>query len=314
MEKYLSPLFQNEIWPQFAKTLNTQKAKADYYAVLKDACSYLKKDFLLISEADAQSYFNHLIILHNHGKQSLKTIRVKHARLKSVSNYILRYSYLFELQQSYQKNPFQNVSLPDEDEFLSIDRVPDIDEMNAILQKAEQDPQLYLILGLIIRCGLSAGEVCILKYEDFVQDKNGNVGIEYCFRNTKRYIKIPPDVLILIQEYIGDNEVAQSAYLFHNKRGNPLRIRDLERLYLKYLPISDKPHYTLSDIRNGAAAYMLICGTPPAEVARYIGIAPEWIRRFDKVIPELYIAATDYTNIQIRPLSRLTPQKRKKST
>lgn len=306
MDDFFSPLFENEIWPMFAKTLNTPKSKSDYYAILKDICHYLKKDFLSLGEADAQSYFNHLLMLRNSGKQSLKTIRVKLARLKSVSNFVLRHSYLFELQQSYLHNPFQKVSLPQGEEFLTAKNVPDIDDLNTILHKAESDPQLYLILSLMIRCALSAGEICILKYEDFVQDQNGNVGIEYCFRNTKRYVKLPSDVLTMIQEFIGDSEVAQSAYLFHNKRGNPLRIRDLERLYLKYVPSEESPHFTLSDIRNGSTAYMLLCGAAPAEVARYIGIAPEWMRRFDKVIPELYVAAVDYTNIQVRPLSEIS--------
>lgn len=312
MESYLSPLFDNEIWPLFAKTLNTQKSKSDYYAIAKDSSSYLKKDFLAYTEADAQSYFNHLLLLSANGKQSLKTIKVKLARMKSISNFILRHSYLFELQQSYTKNPFQRVSLPQTEEYLTSRNVPDIDDMNEILHRAESNEQLYLILSLMIRCGISAGEICTLKYEDFVQDKNGNVGIEYVYRNVKRYIKLPEDILAMIQEYIGDAEVSHSAYLFHNRRGNPLRIRDLERLYLKYLPADTEPHYTLSDIRNGAAAYMLVCGASQNEVARYIGIAPEWMRRFDKIIPELYVAAVDYTNIKIRPLSEVTKKSGKR--
>lgn len=311
METYLSPLFENEIWTLFIKTLNTQKSRSDYYAIVKDICSYVKKDFLLIGEADAQSYFNHLLMLCANGKQSIKTVKVKLARLKSVSNFILRHSYLFELQQTYVKNPFLRVSLPQTEEYLTSKNVPDIDDMNEILHKAEDDSQLYLVLSLMIRCGISAGEICTLKYEDFIQDKNGNVGIEYCYRNVKRYIKLPPDILTLIQEYIGDAEISHSAYLFHNRRGNPLRIRDLERLYLKHLPAEESPHYTLSDIRNGSAAYMLVCGASPSEVARYIGIAPEWMRRFDKIIPELYVAAVDYTNISVRPLSELRSNKKK---
>ena len=284
----------------FAKTLNTPKSKSDYYAILKDICHYLKKDFLSLGEADAQSYFNHLLMLRNSGKQSLKTIRVKLARLKSVSNFVLRHSYLFELQQSYLHNPFQKVSLPQGEEFLTAKNVPDIDDLNTILHKAESDPQLYLILSMMIRCGISAGEICMLKFEDFISDDAGQIGIEYCYRGVRRYIKLPEDVLEQIRQYIGDADVSKSAYLFHNKRQNQLRIRDLERLYLKYVPSSEEPHFTLSDIRNGSAAYMLVCGAPASEVAKYIGIAPEWMRRFDRVIPELHKAAVDYSNIKIK--------------
>lgn len=305
MENYLSPLFENEIWPMFAKTLNTEKSKSDYFAILRDISCYLKKDFLSVKDADAQAYFNHLLMLAANGKQSIKTIKVKLARANSVSNFVLRNSYLFELQQTYTGNPFQKVSLPETNEYLTARNVPDIDELNGILHKAEGNTMLYLILSIMVRCGLSAGEICTLKFEDFIQDSNGNVGIEYCYRNVKRYIKIPEDILTLIQEYIGDMTVSHSAYLFHNKRGNPLRIRDLERLYLKYLPTDETPHYTLSDIRNGSAAYMLVCGASTTEVARYIGIAPEWMRRFDKIVPELYVAAVDYTNIRVKPLSEV---------
>lgn len=312
MENYLSPLFENEIWPMFAKALNTAKSRSDYFAILRDISGYLKKDFLSISDADAQSYFNHLLILSANGKQSIKTIKVKLARMTSVSNFVLRNSYLFELQQTYLSNPFQKVSLPETDDYLTAKNVPDIDDLNSILHKAEENGTLYLILSMMVRCALSAGEICTLKFEDFIQDSNGNVGIEYCYRNVKRYIKIPEDILKLIQEYIGDMTVSQSAYLFHNRRGNPLRIRDLERLYLKYLPAEEKPHFTLSDIRNGSAAYMLVCGASTTEVARYIGIAPEWMRRFDKIVPELYVAAVDYTNIRVKPLSELNTAGRRR--
>ncbi len=305
MNKYLSILFTEEIWPLFEKTLNTKKSRSDYYSLIVHLTDYVKKDFLVITETDAQSYFNHLLMLTSNGKQSLKTVKVKLARLKSVSNFILRHSYLFDLQQTYTRNPFQKVSLPVSDDYLSRKNVPSIEEMNNILHYAEKNEQLYLILSLMIRCGISAGEICTLKFEDFIQDSSGNIGIEYCYRNVKRYIKLPDDVLTLIREYIGDTTVSISEYLFHNKRGNQLRIRDLERLYLKYVPADLEPHFTLSDLRNGSAAYMLVCGASISEVAKYIGISTEWMRRFDKVIPELHTAAVDYTNIQVKSLSQL---------
>lgn len=300
MESYLSSLFDNEIWPMFSRSLNTAKSKADYYSVLRDITRYVKKDFLELKESEVQGYFNHLLILSSNGKQSVKTVKVKLARLKSVSNFILRHSYLFELQLTYTKNPFLRITLPQTEDYLLKKNVPDIKELNGILAKAEPNLQLYVILCLMVRCGLSAGEICMLKFEDFVSDSTGHVGIEYCYRGVKRYIKLPEDVLEQIRKYIGDAEVSNSAYLFHNKRGNQLRIRDLERLYLKYLPADEEPHFTLSDIRNGSAAYMLVCGAPASEVASYIGIAPEWMRRFDKVIPELHKAAVDYSNIRIK--------------
>ena len=300
MESYLSPIFNNDIWPMFSRSLNTAKSKADYYAVVRDISRYTKKDFLEIKESDAQGYFNHLLILTSNGKQSVKTVKVKLARLKSVSNFILRHSYLFELQLTYTKNPFLRITMPQTEDYLLKKNVPDIEELNHILAQAESDPQLYLILSMMIRCGISAGEICMLKFEDFVRDDSGAVGIEYCYRSVKRYIKLPDDVLEQIREYIGDSDVSHSAYLFHNRRGNQLRIRDLERLYLKYVPASEDPHFTLSDIRNGSAAYMLVCGAPADKVAEYIGIAPEWMRRFDRIIPELHSAAVDYSNIRIK--------------
>ena len=297
---YLSDLFKNEIWPLFSKTLNTKKSKSDYYSLLCDISSYAKKDFLLLSDTDAQSYFNHLLMRVSNGKQSEKTVRVKLARLRSVSNFTLRHSYLFELQQSYVHNPFQNVNLPTAEEYLTKKNVPSIEEMDDILSLAKKNYELYVILSLIIRCGLSAGEICSIKYTDFVQDAAGNVGISYQYRNLTRYVKVPADVLTILQDYIGDTDVADSEYLFCNRRKNQLRVRDLERLYLKFVPTDVQPHYTLSDLRNGSAAYMLLCGASAKEVSEYINISIEWMRRFDKVLPELQRAACDYTNILIK--------------
>lgn len=299
-DQYLSDQFKNDIWPLFEKTLNTKKSKSDYYALLRDISSYTKKDFLELSDTDAQSFFNHLLMLVANDKQSIKTVKVKLGRLRSISNFTLRYSYLFDLQTSYVHNPFGSVTLPSLEEYLTKKNVPSIEEMDDILELAKKNYQLYLILSMMIRCGLSAGEICCIKYTDFVQDKQGNVGIEYRYRSLSRYVKIPPDILSLIQDYIGDTDVATSEYFFCNRRGNQLRVRDLERLYLKFVPATTLPHYTLSDIRNGAAAYMLLCGASPKEVSDYIGISVEWMRRFDKIIPDLHKAACDYTNIRIK--------------
>ena len=156
MESYLSSLFENEIWPTFSRSLNTPKSKADYYSVIRDVSKYTKKDFLEIRESEAQGYFNHLLILAQNGKQSVKTVKVKLARLKSVSNFILRHSYLFELQLTYKKNPFLRITLPQTEEYLLKKNVPDIKELNDILAKAEADPMLYLILSMMIKCGLPA--------------------------------------------------------------------------------------------------------------------------------------------------------------
>lgn len=293
---YFSPVFFDYIWPDFSRSLKSRGARSDYFMLCCDICDFAKKDFLLLTENDTQSYFDKLLLLQVEGKLSLDTINVKFYRLHSISKYISLHQKRYKI---HYFNPFSYVTIPQISKYIDISHVPTIQQMDAILTQAKPDMRLFLILSLIIRCGFTVGEICAMRSESFLCDAGGNYAIRITYRNKTRFVKLPLDIVSLIDDYCASYAIG-SNYLFYNNRGNPLRPRDLQRLYLASVTFDESlPKFTLSDLRNGAAAYMLKSGASAKMVADYIGINPGWMHRYDKVLKELQIAAVDYTNIKI---------------
>ena len=293
---YLSNTFKDLIWSDFSKSLKSKGAKSDYFMLCCDICDFSQKDFLYLTEDDAQSYFDRLLQLQIDGKMSLDTINVKFYRLHSISKFISFEQHKYKI--SYF-NPFSYVTIPQISEYINISHVPSVPQMDAILNQSHSDERLFLILSMIIRCGFTVGEICSMRSDSFVCDAAGNYAIRITYRNKSRFVKLPLDIVSLVNDYASSSAI-NSDYLFYNNRGNPLRPRDLQRLYAATILFDEAlPKFTLSDLRNGAAAYMLKSGVSAKMVADYIGINPGWIHRYNKVLKELQVSAVDYTNIKI---------------
>ena len=85
---YFSSTFLNIIWKKFQQDLKSDGAKSDYFMLCCDICDFAKKDFLQLTETDAQGYFDKLLLLQMENKLSLDTINVKFYRLHSISKFI----------------------------------------------------------------------------------------------------------------------------------------------------------------------------------------------------------------------------------
>lgn len=293
---YFSSTFYPQIWQDFSRSLKSKGAKSDYFMLCCDICDFAKKDFLVLTDDDAQSYFDFLLSRQISGKLSLDTINVKFYRLHSLSRFI---SLNQEKYKITYLNPFSYVTIPQISKYIDISHVPTIAQMDQILTQAKADERLFFIVSLIIRCGFTVGEICSMRSDSFIQDAAGNYAVRITYRNKTRFVKLPLDMISLLNDYTASTAIDNS-YLFYNNRGNPLRPRDLERLYAATIVFDDTlPKFTLSDLRNGAAAYMLQSGASGKMVADYIGIHPGWIHRYDKVLKELQVSAIDYTNIKV---------------
>lgn len=280
------------IWNIYQETLKSAQSKREYYFALKDVCIYSRKAFLDINHIDAQAYFNYLRTT----RLKASTITARQAKLRSISNFLIRQANLLDIEYSY--NPFVNINfMPETSFYIDSSHVPDITELDNLLSRASFDPELYLVLALVIKCGLSTGEICQIRMSDFFLDSIGYPYLKIAFKGKSRDIKISSDVVDILNAYA--NLKCPSTYLFENRNKKPLRVRDLERHYQKlFYDVS----YTLSDIRNGAIAAMLAQGIPQASVAAYLGITPVWLRRFEPHIPEMGLQAIDLNRITIKSL------------
>ncbi len=280
------------IWNIYQETLKSAQSKREYFFAVKDVCTYSRKSFLEINQIDAQAYFNYLRTT----RLKASTITARQAKLRSISNFFMRQAKLLDIDYAY--NPFANINfMPETSFYIDSSHVPDMEALDSLLSRASSDPELYLVLALVIKCGLSTGEICQIRMSDFFLDSIGYPYLKINFKGKIRDIKISSDVVDILNVYTSFKSPV--TYLFENRNKRPLRVRDLERHYQKLFSDVD---YTLSDIRNGAIAAMLAQGIPQASVAAYLGITPVWLRRFEPHIPEMGLQAIDLNRITIKSL------------
>lgn len=295
---YFSDKLQTQILPCYLDKFHSQKVKSNSYSFIRAICDYCKKDFLAIDALHAQSYFNFLLMPQQTGIKQLacSTIRLKHASLHAFSNYLIQNATRYDIE--YVSNPFDsiNIRLPLNCQALS--KLPTLEQINSILQKCEREPVLYAALSLIIRCGLSVGELSKLRQDCFILDDANHAAIVFSYRKSQRYVKIPDDVLEILDHY-WNSQVHNDSYLFENKSKHPMQVRDFERLYRKNMGTDFE--YTLSDIRNSCLAIYYASGATSKEVEQYVGTKQySWLRKYEKVIPELSLAPCDYSNLYIK--------------
>lgn len=283
---------RDDIWNMYQETLKSAQSKREYKFAAKDICAYCRKPFLEIRHIDAQAYFNYLRTT----RLKDSTILARQAKLRSLSNFLIRQARLFDIDYTY--NPFVNINfMPENNFFIDSKHVPGLEDLDLLLSRSSSDPEMYLVLALVIKCGLSTGEICQIKMSDFFLDSIGYPYLKVTFKGKSRDIKLSSDVVDILNLYV--NAKMPRSSLFENRNKKPLRVRDLERHYQKLF--SDSP-YTLSDVRNGAIAAMLAQGIPQAAVAAYLGITPVWLRRFEPHIPEMGLQAIDLNRIMIKSI------------
>lgn len=298
---YFSPTFYQKIWPRFSDSFRSAKTKNDYFSATCAICDFCEKDFLELTADDAQQFFDEQLNLHNRGKLRLSTVQVRFSRLHSVANFILQNGMTWNIR-AYQ-NPFVSVTLPEPDIYLTKEHVPDLKQMDSILTMCKANPQLYVAVSIVIRCSLTTSELCSLKRSNMIVDASNHFGFILGEKRQKRVIKIPNDIVKLIQELIASSPSDVDS-LFVNTRGDALTPRGLQRLYQKYVSFpKDSYTYTLSDLRNGSIAYLLsLKGVTVNDVANYVGVDVGWMHRYDEIIPELQFAPHDLANIEIKSL------------
>lgn len=306
---YFSDKLQTKILPSYLNSFRTEKVKQNCLSFVISICDYCKKDFLEITSLQAQSYFNYLSLPDSREKKrlALSTIHLKHATLHAFSNYLIRNNTTFGI--IYLHNPFDHVNLSHTDIYLDANKVPSVIQMNEILHLCETEPTLYAALSLIIKCGFTVGELIKLRQDSFILDESDHAAVVFHYRNAQRYIKIPDDVLAVL-DYYWKKQTMNTEYLFENKAGHPMRVRDIERLYKKHM--GTRFQFTLSDLRNGCIALLLASGTPRKELGQYVGIRQyNWLHRYDKIIEELSLAPCDYSNLYIKlPFTSESQQKK----
>lgn len=291
---YISTYFMEKVWNKFSYSLKRERTRNDYFSTICDICDYLSCDFINITPNGAQSFFDKLSGEH---KLTIKTINTKLSYLRSLS------SYMYDIRQELDKDdyltPFISVNITGYSTYLDPGQVPSKASIDTLLHTCKDDSTMFLIISLVVRCSLTATQICSILTNKITIDGNNTCSILFPGNSSlkDKRICVPADVATILYEYM--NEHGQTEWLFNNKSGKRLRLRTLQSMMAKVAEDAGLSGITLQDLRNSSIALMLHGGAPAAKVSAYSNIAPRWIYRFDRVIEEIKDEPCDYMHLTI---------------
>lgn len=299
---YLCEQFKTKIFPAFAlKQLKKPSTVESYIYSVNAVCDYCKKDFLALEKRELQEYFDLLQsgqIKNKQGKTfSHKSVYLRFSSLRALSSYIQTNAELFGISYS---SPFLFLELKEPSADITSGQILTSGDMEELLRAASSDPQMYLILSLVLTCGFSTSELISMKPNQLVLDADGRLSVSFVKRNNEiRYVKVPESLkerLLIFAE----PSVEENTEIFHNKKGGAYTKVILDRNVQRVMEKAGLSGWTLRDLRNTASFYMLSGGASLSQTATQLGISERWMYRYNKVVEEMDVQASDYNLIQIR--------------
>lgn len=260
---------------RYAATLKNERTVAEYQSAVSLLCDYAKKDFLAITELDADNYFHYLTKRVIEGSLKNTTLNGRLYILKQVASYIVE-----TFPQANYKNPFLLVQ-PERGIKNNIkpSSIPSLSEIDLFLSHVDS-PMYYLIFCMAFRIALSAQDILSLKLS-IVQKFDDNYCLHYPSKNRftpDRVIVLPKDIEELLVNYISNmSYVDEKGHLFYNKHHNPLTPRNLDAYFERTLKDSGiETKYTLKDFRSRGILDMVNAAIKSdadlSSVGSYVGI------------------------------------------
>ena len=297
--------FLYSIWNFFAASLS-EKTRKNYYNVIKAYIKITGHSPLELTESDTEKYFNDLTEKIQSKRLSYSTALMRMSVMRTLCEYIrVRENNAGRNYINY----FKDYILPDENKIITTDKLPCEDDISTILDLSSKagDDMAYMIFSLVLKCGLTSGEICSMMTNFILYDSNECLCIHFPEKKRiSRIIKLPDDVSQMLLTYLEIHKIADG-HIFFNKRGTVLKIRDAERLLKKYISQAKKsnndfPDFTMQDMRHCAFKYMLSGGASEDDVAKYGGITTKWMNRYRQVVNDsAKLYAADYSTISIKP-------------
>ena len=245
----------------FLASQNHSRTAGEYKGCVRSICNFAKKDFLSLSRMDVDDYFIDL----NNRKLKHSTQRSRYYRLVTLARFVdakfpgLRLtSYLMSLH-------FESPSNPEESEKIRRNYMPE-ERFMKLLSAADEadDVMASLIFSLSYRSGLSASEVCGLRVDQVFRDGEGS-GFIHLYDDSyhaERNVPLDPELCKSLYDYMDLPKRKRSIFIFLNKYGNPLTLRNLNSMFRKYCIGAGLGHdVSFRDLRSSAIVHMFSGGS-----------------------------------------------------
>jgi len=255
-----------------------QKRTVDeYISYINIICNSIGKDFIEISDVDAEKHFQFLRTKLSEGNLTRKTYGVRLSCYRTVASYI-------EDKNADYKSPFSKIIRPDVNSEFNPNRIPSLIELDNLFSAIGNDRQTYLIVALATRVGLSTSSILSLTPESIFED-DGRVILHFEPKTDFKkdsYIQLPEDVAALMLNYIGDVSVKAGSSIFKNAHGNDMTLKNVDSAVKKYVKRCGLNDYTLKDFRNRAILEMAHAGASIQSLSDYTGLQALRLESFIK--------------------------------
>ncbi|QZY56945.1 tyrosine-type recombinase/integrase [Crassaminicella profunda] len=287
-----------EIINSFVSRLEKEKSRKDYKRDLQHFVEFIEKNFLQATLEDCEKYITDIKLKVSEKKLAITTAEKLYSQLYSFFNYL-------EENEHIPYNHFKNISKPTASRNISKEKIimwEDLDKLISILKTFNQRD--YAILMLIFTSGLTLNEAVNLKWNQFVIDDTGNIGIVFITKRGKRYTKVHKDTWNLLQKYRNSlaDLITQDSNVFLNNRGNKITGRWVRMVLKKACIEAELDHeYTPRDLRHTLAAHTLKRGASSRQVKQQLGWSNENLaQRYLYTIQQLDDNAIDYLNFNLK--------------
>lgn len=296
---FISNDIKNVLFPEFASGVSSNiRTREEYFGYIRILCNkILFKDFLEITEEDAERAFRLFRSRCKEGKLSIRTVKVRLACYNTFSRFIEEqhpeYSFI---------NPFVNIEKPFLTDAIAPSQIPDIKELDKILSVAKSEPMYYLIIAMTLRTGISASKILRLNM-DSVHEEDGKVLLYVPDKSEKKEvtIELPEDIGSLLLSYMeGIEEQDIEGHIFYNKHGNALTLKNIDSNVKRIVKEAGiDADYTLKDLRSRAILDMLKAGATEKDVCEYVGIGGLRVRQFQNAKGILRGCPADLVNFRV---------------
>ncbi|QEK12167.1 tyrosine-type recombinase/integrase [Crassaminicella thermophila] len=282
----------------FLSRLEREKTKNDYKRDINSFVKFIDKDFLEANFYDCKKYINDLNMRVSSKKLAISTAEKLYSQIYSFFNYLEENNYI-----SY--NHFKKISKPIASRNISKERIINWEELDKLISILKTyNLRDYSILMLIFTSGLTLNEAVNLKWNQFVIDDRGNIGIVFTTKYGKRYTKVHKDTWNLLQKYRNSlsSLIAQDSYVFLNNRGSKITGRWIRMVLKKACKEAALDReYTPRDLRHTLVAYTLKKGASSKQVKQQLGWSNENLaQRYLYTIQQLEDNAIDYLNFSLK--------------
>lgn len=252
----------------FCYTLKSQQAKNDYKREIIRFMEYIEKDFLNVTRIDCERYVKFLKDKVHDKVFTTATIEKKVSYLMSFFNYLEKNKDKYQLPE-YFSNHFKNIEKPEASREVSLDKIISLNELDKLIDVAKNNLRNYAAYMLIFTTGIKLNELLDLKWLQFIEDQEGNVGIKLINNDTSiRYIKVHPDVWDLLLQYKESSKIANPIYVFHGLKGQKLTARTFQYSLEKDCEKAGIAKYSLRDLRHSHIFYSLNANAPKELIAK----------------------------------------------